>query len=77
MRWTLAGLGGSRSYWHIDSDGFGTFVDVVCGEKWWCIAKPKKRSDSLNSFFKMNSQKEDGGLGWEFEGILLTPGTTL
>ncbi|TFK17417.1 hypothetical protein FA15DRAFT_568602, partial [Coprinopsis marcescibilis] len=77
MRWTLAGLGGAVSYWHIDSDGFGTFVNIVCGSKWWCIGKSEKGFLESDAFLKMDAERADGGQGWDVEGILLTPGTTL
>ena len=45
IRWGLAALEGARHWIHIDSDGFGTFVDVQCGAKWWILFNP---ADGMN-----------------------------
>src|SRR5271169_4001099 len=47
IRWGLAATTGALHWWHIDSDGFGTYIDVKTGSKWWIVAKPK-RNESLN-----------------------------
>ncbi|KAG6895341.1 hypothetical protein C0995_012819 [Termitomyces sp. Mi166 len=41
MRWGLAATYASHHYWHMDSDGLGTFVKVETGIKIWYIATPK------------------------------------
>ncbi|KAH6883713.1 hypothetical protein BKA70DRAFT_1446713 [Coprinopsis sp. MPI-PUGE-AT-0042] len=40
-RWSLVAFDGALHYLHIDSDGFGTWVEVKHGAKLWVIARPK------------------------------------
>ncbi|KAG6873008.1 hypothetical protein C0995_003969 [Termitomyces sp. Mi166 len=44
MRWALASTGSAHHYWHIDANGFGTFVRVETGLKLWFLARPKSGS---------------------------------
>jgi hypothetical protein len=87
LRWGLAATEGAFSTFHIDSDGFGTYVSCVNrnGSKWWVIAGPKDRSN-LSAFASFK-------LAWQFfnamgadktvleeahvEAVLLRPGTRL
>ncbi|KAF8878606.1 hypothetical protein BD779DRAFT_1676763 [Infundibulicybe gibba] len=41
IRWGLAATSGATHWFHIDSDGFGTFIDVQTGGKLWIVARPK------------------------------------
>lgn len=41
MRWGLASTGDTEHDWHLDSDGFGSFVKIDTGKKLWHIATPK------------------------------------
>ncbi|KAJ2937070.1 hypothetical protein H1R20_g29, partial [Candolleomyces eurysporus] len=45
LRWALAATVGAHHYWHIDSDGFGTFIMVICGRKLWAVARERKPND--------------------------------
>lgn len=89
IRWGLAATTGALHWWHIDSDGFGTYIDVKAGKKWWVVAKPKGRlpdqvgcdfSDfaHIDLFTESHYEVEDPCLTlWDLEAILLTPGTRL
>ena len=37
MRWGLAGTANTISFLHLDSDGFNTFLKVLCGLKLWAF----------------------------------------
>lgn len=39
-RWGLAATSGAHHLWHIDCNGFCTYIDMQTGLKWWIIAKP-------------------------------------
>jgi hypothetical protein len=84
FRWGLAGTTGAVSWWHVDSNGFGTYVDTKAGLKWWMVAKRKGSRDNSESlgdvmeFFKeiyeVDGQKLDN---WELEAVMLPPRTRL
>jgi|ERR1700722_20937221 len=40
-KWGLSALAGMHHLWHIDSNGFGTYIDMKVGSKWWVMARPK------------------------------------
>ncbi|KAG6879470.1 hypothetical protein C0992_002356 [Termitomyces sp. T32_za158] len=81
MRWALASTGSSHHYWHIDSNGLGTFVKVETGTKFWYIARPKSgdftefRDFSIyaNDFDFTNANYDR----WDVELIVFGPGSTL
>ena len=80
IRWGLAATKGAVHWWHIDSDGFATYIDVVAGYKWWIVAKEKDTGLSLGhtSIFSADYQLEEPNNGlWDVEAILLEPGTRL
>ena len=83
LRWNLAATQGAFHPWHIDSDGYGTFVNVITGSKWWIVARPK---NSLNAeIFNTTSiwldtefgQDKSGENIFDVEAILLQPGSQL
>ncbi|KAF8240400.1 hypothetical protein L208DRAFT_1212558, partial [Tricholoma matsutake] len=43
-RWGLAATSGAHHLWHIDCNGFCTYIDTQTGMKWWIVAKPKPGS---------------------------------
>ena len=45
IRWSLAATRGARHWIHIDSDGFGTYVETKMGDKWWIIFSPPEKGD--------------------------------
>ncbi|RXW19485.1 hypothetical protein EST38_g6372 [Candolleomyces aberdarensis] len=77
-RWSLAATEGAHHYYHIDSRGDGTFIDVVQGQKIWVVAEPKEKmketsvklwtEENLDVTFLDPSQ-------WNVEAVLLTEGT--
>jgi hypothetical protein len=82
VRWGLAGTAGAHHFWHIDCDGFGTYIDVQVGKKWWVVAKPKDGESfdafaSINTFLGAYDLEEPGLDRWTLEGILLGPGDRL
>ena len=90
IRWGLAATAGALHWWHIDSDGFGTYIDVKTGMKWWIVARPKQATlQSLchddfaqfartDIFMSSNYQMEKPCTSmWDLEAVLLTPGTRL
>jgi hypothetical protein len=80
MRWGLAATEGARHWIHIDSDGLGTFVDVLCGGKWWILFCPPKGKSktafgSIDIF--LNGFETDAPGPWVAEAVYLAPGTRL
>ncbi|KAF8174866.1 hypothetical protein BJ912DRAFT_1064510 [Pholiota molesta] len=83
VRWGLAATTGAFHCWHIDSDGFGTFIDPVAGSKWWIVARPRGNLEHdwfqetkwlKNDAFDLD--KDGKGL-FDVEAILLQPGSRL
>ena len=82
MRWGLAALKGAVHWVHIDSDGFGTFIDVKCGMKYWMILKPKNKQewglDRIGAFHHPGfSLNEPSSELFDVEAVALHPGSTL
>ena len=80
IRWGLAATTGAVHWWHIDSDGFGTYLDVITGHKWWIIAKQKDKAPTFGSttLFLGEYQLEEPNTDlWDIEAILLQPGMRL
>jgi hypothetical protein len=75
IRWGLAATAGARSWFHMDSNGFNTFVDVKCGNKAWMCIRDKSGDFKLTDAFK-DFELDDAG-DYQIEVILLTPGTRL
>jgi len=87
----LAATTGALHWWHIDSDGFGTYIDVKTGLKWWIVAKPKKTISfqgsshydfsefaSTDLFTQSEYEVEAPSTSiWDLEAVLLSPGTRL
>lgn len=81
MRWALASTGSAHHYWHIDSNGFGTFIKVETGIKLWLIARPKSQNfeefatvDIFTSRYVLHESNYDI---WDVELIVLEPGDVL
>ena len=80
MRWGLAGLKGAFTFWHLDSDGLSTYVDVKNneGEKLWIVANADRgRSSKLQFLLSKAFELETGPSDLQLEAILLTKGTRL
>jgi hypothetical protein len=79
-RWGSAGLKGSFVLWHLNSDGFNTFVDVKNedGEKWWIVTNADREcAGQLRLLLSDGFKKETGPPDLWLEAILLTKGTRL
>ncbi|KAK2459345.1 hypothetical protein APHAL10511_008638 [Amanita phalloides] len=79
IRWGLAATAGAITNWHIDSNGFGTYVDVQTGKKWWVIAREKKRGLAFaNRRMYAHFDPQDVNLNlWEVHAVMLSPGDRL
>lgn len=82
MRWGLAGTAHAVSMFHIDSDGFATFVQVVDGKKLWAVYRPTPTlplSDTnvflLPDFFQLDRIPPKARFG--MEAVVLRPGDLL
>ena len=68
-------------HWHIDLDGFGTFVEPLTGGKLWFVARPLENPDAFSETkafsvenYDMEGTNEDI---FAVEAIHLLPGTRL
>ena len=81
MRWGLAATAGARHWLHLDCDGLGTVVDLLCGSKWWILLKPhlygEPDSTAHIDLFLDNFDPSVVVKTWDAEAVLLTPGTRL
>lgn len=78
-RWGLAATAGAITYWHVDSNGYGTYVDVQVGVKWWVVATPRANGPHFANkslYGKFNPQEVNSTI-WDVKGVLLTPGDRL
>jgi hypothetical protein len=62
LRWGLAGTTGALSWLHLDSNGFGTYVDTKAGRKWWIVLRRKGDGHRVEScsepdFFSAESMR--------------------
>jgi hypothetical protein len=81
IRWGLAATAGAISWWHIDSNGFATYLDCKCGKKF--IIMGRRKEESFESFseidiflndFKLDEPNTDR---WDLEAVVLPPRTRL
>ncbi|KAF5339879.1 hypothetical protein D9611_009048 [Ephemerocybe angulata] len=82
MNWFLAATAYACHAWHIDSDGLGTFLDVLYGDKWWVVAYDPDRvaNDDVALTADPNLDPWKPGIGQgklKVEALLLTHGTRL
>ena len=81
VRWGLAATANSVSWLHIDSDGFATYVQVMCGKKVWGVycPSPDLPLDSINVFldpaFHLDDILEESKYG--LEAVVLRQGDLL
>ena len=81
MRWALAATGSTHHYWHVDSNGLGTFLRVEAGVKLWFIATPLTGNfdnflsiDLFMSGFDLDKTNEEL---WNVEVVVLKAGSFL
>lgn len=83
IRWGLAATMGAFHRWHIDSDGFGTFIEPTSGVKWWLLARPigtlnTDVFDTTQFLFDDQFDLDTAGNGlFAVEAVLLEPGSML
>ena len=81
VRWGLAGTANTVTYMHLDSDGFATFVQVMCGKKVWAIYRPagalhlSSPSVFLHNGFRLDSIPENASFA--MEAVVLRQGDLL
>ncbi len=79
--WGLAGTSNTFTFMHIDSDGFNSFLQVLCGLKVWVVYREKSelpRSSAkvfLDKNFRLDEYKEHAA--YDLEAIVLRPGDLL
>jgi hypothetical protein len=79
-RWGLAATSGAYHLWHIDCNGFSTYIDTQTGKKWWIVARPKKGSAHFSDteLFMKGFDIDGANLNkWDIEAVLLLPGSRL
>jgi hypothetical protein len=84
IRWALAATAGALSWWHIDSNGFATYLDAKAGKKLIMVGRRKScGANNLESFsevdiflkkFEVDLPNADR---WDLEAVILAPGTRL
>jgi hypothetical protein len=79
MRWGLAATANAYHTFHLDCDGFATYVKVQTGAKWWIIACPKEGvSLADTTLFTSDYQIDKVDVRrFNYEAILLEPSTQL
>jgi hypothetical protein len=83
IRWGLAATAGALSWFHIDSNGYATYLDSKAGSKEIIIGRRKFGEDNFNSFsevdiFLNGFETEDPNADrWDLEAMILPPGTRL
>ena len=78
IRSGLAATKGAITNWHIDNNGFGTYVQVQTGKKWWVVAKEKEENpfSGKRIYSEFDPQVANSHL-WEVHAIMLAPGDRL
>ncbi|KAG6912872.1 hypothetical protein DXG01_011433, partial [Tephrocybe rancida] len=82
LRWGLASTGDTTHNYHLDANGFASFVCVDTGAKLWILATPKKGREaeafaSIHLFTGEYSPDRPNTELWDFEAILLLPSMML
>lgn len=84
LRWGLAATTGAISWFHLDSNGFDTYIDSRAGSKLWivgltCGENPLFESISdFQTYFDGDYDEEDLNTSkFKLEAVLLPPGTRL
>ena len=82
MRWGLAGTAHAATMFHIDSDGFATFVQAIYGKKLWAIYRPSPTLPLSNpnifvdsEIFQLDTIPAKAQFG--LEAVVLRPGDLL
>ena len=84
IRWGIAATTGALHWWHLDSEGFGTYIDTRAGLKWWIVGRRKGTAHKFESFGEIDTffndrydmEKPNLDL-WDLEAVILPPNTRL
>lgn len=76
--WALVATTDAFHKWHLDAEGFATWIEVVSGCKWWTVAVAPShddmaRLDQFDSPFSLELGKRE----WRYESVLLPAGARL
>jgi hypothetical protein len=84
FRWGLAATAGALSWWHVDSNGLGTYVDTKAGLKWWIVGRRKGHGHGFESISEVDTFcdeeyefDEPNTEKWDVEAVILPPRTRL
>lgn len=81
MHWGLAGTADTVTFLHIDSDGLGTDIQVMCGMKVWGLLRAREdaplRSMSFFTSTDFSLDTVSADAHYDFEAIVLKPGDRL
>jgi hypothetical protein len=79
MRWGLAATANAYHTFHLDCDGFATYVKVQTGAKWWIVACPKEGVSLADTTLFTSDYRIDKTdmKRYNYEAILLGPGMEL
>jgi len=84
FRWGLAATAGAISWWHVDSNGFGTYIDAKAGRKWIIVGRRKGHGHNFESFSEVDlffsegyELDEPNQEKWDLEAVILPPRTRL
>ncbi|KAF8224205.1 hypothetical protein L208DRAFT_1312881 [Tricholoma matsutake] len=79
-RWVLVATSGAHHLWHIDCNGFCTYIDTQTGMKWWIVAKPKPGSMHFSDAMLFTEEYNISAANlakWDLEAVLLCPGSQM
>jgi hypothetical protein len=79
-RWGLAATSGGHHRWHIDCNGFCTYIDTQTGMKWWIVAKPKPGLMHFSDATLFTEEYDISAANlakWDLEAVLLCPGSRM
>ncbi|KAG6916520.1 hypothetical protein DXG01_006521 [Tephrocybe rancida] len=81
MRWGLGSTAGTYHYFHLDANGYGTFMEVDHGSKLWFFSTPKVNqpidSGSIDLFTGVYERDEPNVDLLDVELVYLAPGDKL
>ncbi|KAJ2923291.1 hypothetical protein H1R20_g13803, partial [Candolleomyces eurysporus] len=81
IHFSLATTEGAHHYFHIDSCGDATWIDVISREKLWVLAAPKDRRKVSSTRLWTANELDVTALkpleDWDIEAVLLMPGSRL
>lgn len=81
LYWGIAATKGASHGIHVDSNGFGTVVETMCGAKVWFVARSMDAIEipfaNWDMYTKPFNVQRPGHLKCWMEAMYLTPGTRL